>query len=55
LTVLVPNSTAANHLNDNFGKDLIFLCRKRAGAGAILQITAELVGGKRAELRGSST
>lgn len=43
-TVLVPNSTAANYLNDNFGKDLIFLWRKRAGdEDAVLQVSTDLI------------
>jgi hypothetical protein len=54
LTVVVPNSYAANHLNDNFGEDLTRLWRERAGAGAVLQVTTDLRVGKRAALRGSS-
>jgi hypothetical protein len=38
LTILVPNSTAANHLKENFGEDLVRLWRERAGAGAVLQL-----------------
>jgi len=55
LTILVPNSTAANHLNDNFGEDLTRLWRGRAGTAAVLQVTTDLRVGKRAVLRGSST
>jgi hypothetical protein len=54
LTILVPNSYAANHLNDNFGEDLTRLWCERAGAGAVLQVTTDLRVGKRAALRGSS-
>jgi plasmid replication initiation protein len=54
LTVLVPNSTAANHLNDNFGEDLSRLWRKRAGADAVVQVATELASGRRAPLRGST-
>ncbi|HZB83710.1 MAG TPA: replication initiator protein A [Rubrobacteraceae bacterium] len=52
LTVLVPNSTAANHLNDRFGSDLVSLWRERAGAEAVLQVTINLESGKRAALPG---
>lgn len=55
LTILVPNSTAANHLNDNFGEDLTRLWCGRAGTAAVLQVTTDLRVGKRAVLRGSST
>ena len=55
LTVLVPNSSAANHLNENFGEDLTRLWRGRAGPAAVLQVTTDLRVGKRAGLRGSST
>jgi hypothetical protein len=54
LTVLVPNSTAANHLNDNFGEDLSRLWRKRAGADAVVQVATELASDRRATLRGST-
>src|SRR5215213_5518823 len=54
LTVLVPNSTAANHLNDNFGEDLSRLWRKRTGADAVVQVATELASGRRAPLRGST-
>jgi len=49
LTILVPNSTAANHLNENFGEDLARLWRERAGAGAVIQLATSL-SGKRAVL-----
>jgi hypothetical protein len=52
LTVLVPNSTAANHLNDQFGKDLVRLWRKTAGANAIVQVATDLRSDKRAALIG---
>jgi hypothetical protein len=54
LTVLVPNSTAANHLNDNFGEDLSRLWRERAGANAVVQVATELASDRRAPLRGST-
>ena len=54
LTVLVPNSTAANHLNDNFGEDLSRLWRQRAGADAVVQVATELPSDRRAPLRGST-
>ena len=51
LTVLVPNSTAANHLNNNFGEALIRLWRERAGDGdAVVQVTTDLSSGVRARL-----
>jgi hypothetical protein len=51
LTVLVPNSYAANHLNENFGDDLVHLWRERSGDdGAILQVTTDLSSGVRAVL-----
>jgi hypothetical protein len=50
LTVLVPNSTAANHLNERFGVDLAYLWRARAGAGATLQVATDLRSDKRAAL-----
>jgi Replication initiator protein A len=50
LTVLVPNSTAANHLNDQFGADLVHMWRERAGVDAILQVATDLESSKRAAL-----
>src|SRR5947209_15072878 len=51
LTVLVPNSTAANHLNDHFGADLLRMWRERAGsADATLQVATDLRSDKRAQL-----
>ncbi|MBD0327811.1 MAG: hypothetical protein ICV68_15360 [Pyrinomonadaceae bacterium] len=50
LTVLVPNSTAANHLNDYFGRDLVRLWRERTGTDATVQVATDLGSGKRAEL-----
>jgi chromosomal replication initiation ATPase DnaA len=51
LTVLVPNSYAANHLNENFGEDLVHLWRERSGDdGAVLQVTTDLSSGVRAQL-----
>jgi hypothetical protein len=50
LTVLVPNSTAANHLNDTFGADLTRLWRERVGKGATLQVATDLQSGMRAVL-----
>ena len=52
LTVLVPNSTAANHLNEHFGGDLVRLWLERAGTNAILQVTTALGSSKRAALTG---
>jgi hypothetical protein len=52
LTVLVPNTTAANHLNDHFGKDLVRLWRERAGGEATLQVATNLRSDKRAALTG---
>jgi len=52
LTVLVPNTTAANHLNDHFGKDLVRLWRERTGAGAVVQVATDLQSDKRAALTG---
>jgi plasmid replication initiation protein len=51
LTVLVPNSYAANHLNENFGEDLVHLWRERSDDdGAFLQVTTDLSSGVRARL-----
>jgi hypothetical protein len=51
LTVMVPNSYAANHLNENFGKDLVRLWRERSGEdNAVLQVTTDLSSGVRAQL-----
>jgi hypothetical protein len=51
LTVVVPNSYAANHLNENFGEDLVRLWRERAGDGdAVVQVTTDLSSGVRARL-----
>jgi hypothetical protein len=52
LTVLVPNSTAANYLNEHFGADLLRLWQKQAGADAVLQVATGLESGKRAALTG---
>ena len=52
LTVLVPNSTAANHLNDQFGADLVRLWCERAGADAVLQVATDLGSDNRAALTG---
>src|SRR5215217_1821391 len=52
LTVLVPNTTAANHLNDHFGNDLLRLWRERTGADAIVQVATDLGSGKRVALTG---
>jgi hypothetical protein len=52
LTVLVPNSTAANHLNENFGADLLRMWRERVGADATLQVATDLGSSKRAALTG---
>ncbi len=54
LTVLVPNSRAANHLNNNFGEDLSRLWRERAGEEAVIQVAIDLSSGTRAPLRGSA-
>src|SRR5215204_573227 len=51
LTVVVPNSYAANHLNENFGEDLVHLWRERSGDDcAVLQVTTDLSSGVRARL-----
>ncbi len=50
LTVLVPNSYAANHLNENFGEALVHLWRERSGDDAVLQVTTDLSSGVRAQL-----
>jgi hypothetical protein len=50
LTVLVPNSTAANHLNDNFGADLVRMWRERVGTDATLQVAIDRYSDKRATL-----
>jgi hypothetical protein len=50
LTILVPNSYAANHLNENFGEDLVRLWRERSGDDAVLQVTTDLSSGVRAQL-----
>jgi hypothetical protein len=51
LTILVPNSYAANHLNENFGEDLVHLWRERSGdEDAALQVTTDLSSGVRAGL-----
>jgi hypothetical protein len=55
LTVVVPNTTAANHLNDHFGADLVRLWRERTGTDATdatVQVTTDLGSGKRAALTG---
>jgi plasmid replication initiation protein len=51
LTVLVPNSYAANHLNENFGEDLVRLWRQRSGEEeAMVQVATDLSSGVRARL-----
>jgi hypothetical protein len=51
LTVVVPNSYAANHLNENFGEDLLRLWHERSGEEeAVLQVTTDLSAGVRARL-----
>jgi hypothetical protein len=52
LIVLVPNTTAANHLNNHFGKDLLRLWRERTGPDALVQVATDLGSGKRAALTG---
>jgi plasmid replication initiation protein len=52
LTVLVPNTTAANHLNDHFGADLVRLWRERTGTDATVQVATDPESGKRAALTG---
>jgi hypothetical protein len=52
LTVLVPNSTAANYLNDHFGADLVSLWQERVGDEAFLQVATDLSTGTRAALTG---
>jgi hypothetical protein len=51
LTVVVPNSYAANHLNENFGEDLVRLWRERSGEeDAVVQEATNLSTGVRAQL-----
>jgi len=51
LTVVVPNSYAANHLNENFGEDLVHLWREHSGDDdAVLQVATDLSSGVRAQL-----
>jgi hypothetical protein len=51
LTVVVPNSYAANHLNENFGEDLVRLWRERSGEeDAVVQVATDLSSGVRAQL-----
>src|SRR5829696_6359769 len=52
LTLLVPNSTAANYLNDHFGPDLLHLWRERAGSDALLQVATKLDADKQTALLG---
>ncbi len=52
LTVLVPNSTAANHLNDHFGADLTRLWQQHAGTDAVLQVATNLSPNKQTALIG---
>jgi len=52
LTLLVPNSTAANYLNDHFGADLLHLWRERAGSDALLQVATNLDADKQTALLG---
>jgi hypothetical protein len=54
LTIRVPNGYAANHLNDNFGEELTRLWKERVGPGAVLEVTTDLLSGKRAVLVGMS-
>ncbi len=54
LTILVPNSSAANHLNDNFGEDLSRLWRERAGGDAVVRVAIDLSSSMRAPLRGTA-
>jgi hypothetical protein len=51
ITILVPNNFAANHLNENFGEELVHLWRERSGdEDAVLQVTTDLSAGVRAQL-----
>jgi hypothetical protein len=52
LTVLVPNSTAANYLNDNFGADLTRLWQERRGPTATILVATDLTSETRAALTG---
>lgn len=52
LTVLVPNSTAANYLNDQFGADLLSMWRERAGSDGRVEVAVDLNSERRAELTG---
>jgi hypothetical protein len=50
LTVLVPNSFAAGHLDEHFGRDLLGLWRRRAGEGASLLAATSLASDRRVPL-----
>jgi Replication initiator protein A len=52
LTVLVPNSAAANHLNEHFGPDLVRLWQERSGADATLQVATNLGANRQTALLG---
>ncbi len=52
LTILVPNSTAANYLNEHFGAELVRLWRERAGISGTLQVATHVYSNKRATLSG---
>ena len=54
LTILVPNGTAANHLNDNYGEDLAHLWRKLMGAEATLLVATSVSSEVRGTIRGSA-
>lgn len=55
LTILVPNSYAANHLNEHFGEDLLRLWRQRIGEQAVLQVSADLSFSRRPAISGFSS
>ena len=52
LTVLVPNSTAANYLNDHFGADLVRLWQERNGFCGMVQVATNLRSSKQTALIG---
>lgn len=54
LTILVPNSMAANDLNDRFGDDLLRLWCQRAGSDGGLCVTTDLSSEQRPPLFGAT-
>lgn len=52
LTILVPNSTAANYVNQHYGGELLGLWRERVGNEGRLEVAVDLHSEQRAELTG---